>query len=51
MDLGRTGIGYEINPEFAPAIRKRLGIDEPVLFADQEVEFTTSEFAFSRRSG
>ncbi len=47
MDLSRTGIGYEINPAFEPAIRKRLGIDEPVLFAEQEVEFMTSEFAFS----
>lgn len=43
MDLGRQGVGYEINPEFAPAIRKRLGIDEPVLFGAHDVEFTTCE--------
>ena len=43
MDLGRSGIGYEINSEFAPAIRKRLGIDEPVLFGAHDVEFMTSE--------
>ncbi len=45
MDLGRSGVGYEINPEFAPAIRKRLGIGEPVLFGGQAVEFTTAQAA------
>ena len=42
MNLNRCGIAYEINSDFLPAIRKRLGIDEPVLFEEQKVEFTTS---------
>lgn len=47
IDLGRSGVGYEINPEFAPAIRKRLGIDEPVLFGEHDVEFIIAQAANS----
>jgi len=41
MNLGRVGVGYEINPEFESAIRKRLALPDPAqmaLFegADQE---------------
>lgn len=45
MTLGRRGIGYEINPGFASAIRKRLGLDEGSLFHNGEVEFKDSAHA------
>ncbi len=31
-NLGRHSIGYEINPEFLPIIRKKVGADEKTLF-------------------
>jgi site-specific DNA-methyltransferase (adenine-specific) len=39
MNLGRSSVGYEINPDFLPVIRKRLGIaerDEAARFASGE---------------
>ncbi len=33
-NLGRNSIGYEINEEFLPVIRKKLGIDQPTLLED-----------------
>ena len=50
MDLGRRGVGYEINAEFAPAIKKRLGVNENSLFGNQEVEFQTSAASTSQSS-
>ena len=41
-ELNRRGIGYEINTDFAPAIRKRLGITENALF-ESDVEFVISQ--------
>ena len=32
MDLGRVGVGYEINREFEPLMRARLGLEQPDLF-------------------
>ncbi len=39
MELGRVGLGYEINRDFAPAIRKKLGIEENALFTMDSVAF------------
>ncbi len=33
-NLGRNAIGYEINPEFFQIIRRKLGLDETLLFQD-----------------
>jgi site-specific DNA-methyltransferase (adenine-specific) len=38
MELGRVGIGYEINPDFESVICKRLGISQNGLFG-HDVEF------------
>ncbi len=38
MDLGRRGLGYEINAGFAPAIQKRLGLHQPSLY-QEPIEF------------
>ena len=35
---GRHSIGYEINPEFLPAIEAKLGLRERGLFADKQAE-------------
>lgn len=32
MDLGRVGVGYEINRDFENAMRARLGLEQPDLF-------------------
>ena len=39
-NLGRNSIGYEINKEFAPIIREKLGADQMNLYDDAEVIFT-----------
>jgi site-specific DNA-methyltransferase (adenine-specific) len=38
-NLNRNSIGYEINPEFIPIIRQKLGVDEVELFEKPSVEF------------
>jgi site-specific DNA-methyltransferase (adenine-specific) len=42
-ELGRSAVGYEINAEFLPAIKKRLGIDAPSLLDDGHVAFERDE--------
>lgn len=37
--LGRNSCGYEINPEFIPVIRQKLGVDDNVLFEDARIDF------------
>jgi site-specific DNA-methyltransferase (adenine-specific) len=34
--LNRNSVGYEINKEYLPIIRKKIGMDEPDLFSSQE---------------
>lgn len=43
MELGREGLGYEINRDFAPAIRKKLGVEEGALIALNSVVFQESQ--------
>lgn len=40
-NLGRNSCGYEINPEFIPIIRQKLGVDANVLFDDARIDFVT----------
>lgn len=37
--LGRNSCGYEINPDFIPIIKRKLGVDEKVLFDDARFDF------------
>ena len=39
LEEGRNAIGYEINEEFVPLIRKKLGLDRNSLFDDRNVSF------------
>lgn len=38
-NLGRNSCGYEINPEFLPIIRQKLGVNDNVLFDNIRVDF------------
>lgn len=38
-ELGRCSVGYEINSEFLPAIKKRLGLETPSLLDENNVSF------------
>ncbi|MBM4024736.1 MAG: site-specific DNA-methyltransferase [Planctomycetes bacterium] len=44
-NLGRDSVGYEINPDFLPIIRRKLGADMRDLFPDATFEFTLQERA------
>lgn len=37
--LGRNSCGYEINPEFIPIIKQKLGANDNVLFDDARIDF------------
>lgn len=37
--LGRNSCGYEINPEFIPIIKRKLGANDNVLFDDARIDF------------
>ncbi|QQS31358.1 MAG: thermonuclease family protein [Sphingobacteriales bacterium] len=37
--LGRNSCGYEINPEFIPIIKQKLGANDNVLFEDARIDF------------
>lgn len=37
--LGRNSCGYEINPEFIPIIKQKLGANNNVLFDDARIDF------------
>ncbi len=41
--LQRNSIGYEINQEFLPVIREKLGVDENSMFSDCEFEIIKQE--------
>lgn len=43
MELGREGVGYEVNRDFAPAIRKKLGVEENALLCLNSVVFQESQ--------
>lgn len=36
--LGRNSCGYEINPEFIPIIKQKLGVNDNVLFDDARID-------------
>jgi modification methylase len=38
-NLGRNSCGYEINPEFMPIIKQKLGVNDNVLFDDARFDF------------
>ncbi|OWY23903.1 DNA methylase N-4 [Sphingobacteriales bacterium UPWRP_1] len=38
-NLGRNSCGYEINPEFVPIIKQKLGANDIVLFEDARIDF------------
>jgi hypothetical protein len=42
-NLGRNSIGYEVNPDFIAVIRRKVGADAKVLFADDGFEFAQQE--------
>lgn len=37
--LGRNSCGYEINPQFIPIIKQKLGVNENILFDDARIDF------------
>jgi site-specific DNA-methyltransferase (adenine-specific) len=41
--LGRNSCGYEINPDFIPIIKNKLGADKDNLFDDARFDFVTQE--------
>ncbi len=43
MELGREGVGYEVNRDFAPIIRKKLGVEHHALFTCDNVLFQESQ--------
>lgn len=42
-NLGRNSVGYEINKEFAPVIREKLGADQITLCDDTRIIFSEDE--------
>ncbi|TAE01721.1 MAG: site-specific DNA-methyltransferase [Bacteroidetes bacterium] len=42
-NLGRNSAGYEINPDFIPIIKEKLGLYENKMFDDTKIDFITSE--------
>ncbi|MHB1440761.1 MAG: DNA-methyltransferase [Cuniculiplasma sp.] len=51
LDLNRNSIGYEINQEFLPTIKKKVGIDSPKLFDDNKIEIVRREKVVSFFAG
>ncbi len=41
--LGRNSCGYEINPEFIPIIKQRIGSNQDNIFDDVRIDFVTPE--------
>ena len=41
--LGRNSIGYEINPEFLPLMKEKLGIHQKMMFEEAEFEVVTQD--------
>jgi len=44
--LGRNSIGYEINPEFLPLIKEKLGIHQKMMFEKAEFEIARQNNAY-----
>lgn len=44
-NLGRNSCGYEINPDFRPIIRDKLGLSGKLLFEDAKYEFVKQAFS------
>ncbi|MCK4293695.1 MAG: thermonuclease family protein [Planctomycetes bacterium] len=42
-NLGRNSIGYEVNPDFLPLMKDKLGIGQEMLFKDAEFEIVTAD--------
>ncbi len=42
-NLERNSIGYEVNPEFVPVIRRKLGIDDKLLFEGASFELIVQD--------
>lgn len=42
-NLGRNSIGYEINPEFLPTIKNKIGATDTFNFDDNQFEFVKAE--------
>ena len=42
-NLGRNSVGYEINPDFLPLIREKLGIEHRMLFEEAQFEIIRQE--------
>jgi site-specific DNA-methyltransferase (adenine-specific) len=42
-NLDRNSVGYEVNPEFIGTIRRKLGVDNELLFPDARFEFLAQE--------
>ena len=50
--LGRNSIGYEINPEFIPIIKEKIGVNSNQMFNNGDFEFITqkkNEIDFERQ--
>lgn len=45
MRLDRNSVGYEVNAQFVPLMRRKLGLDKPGLFADAVIGFWQQEAA------
>ena len=41
--LGRNSIGYEINPEFIPIIKEKIGVNSNLMFNNGDFEFITQK--------
>ena len=41
--LGRNSCGYEINPEFIPIIKQKIGVNDNVLFDEARFDFVKQE--------
>ncbi len=45
--LGRNSCGYEINPDFIPIIKQKLGANDNVLFEDTRIDFVKQTVKFA----
>lgn len=51
LELGRHGVGYEINPAFVPLLREKLGLESPRLIPELGAEVTIEPRAVSAPIG
>ncbi|MCM8809987.1 MAG: site-specific DNA-methyltransferase, partial [Candidatus Omnitrophica bacterium] len=43
LNLGRNSVGYEINENFLPIIKKKVGLDRSLIDVDRQIEITKRE--------